>query len=442
MEKTILDIIKARRSIRSFLPKKIPDECLSLILEAAQWAPSACNQQLWHFIILKDNNLKTRLTYEAGASKLILKAPVVISVCYHSGNIKEGIQSASSAIENMLLMATSLGIGSLYLNSFGKEVKVKQILKIPDEIFVVAFILLGYTENNPPPPKRRPLGEIIHENYYVEHRKETFSHNADKWTLNSIRDFQERYCRKTDLGTRMDIINEMELKLFEILLSKEKCENILDIFSYDGTLLDYYPDTKIFSLNLGNETSLFTTYAVNKKIEQLIYEGFIPLQDNSISNAFCIFKLERIPYEDFHNLFSEVKRILRNDGKFIVFFRSKNSLYGLIHTLFRIIFKDDIRKSGIYSFFGPYSPLIPAKVISSLKKAGFSSISEEKFFIIPPLFDDFYQLLLHYYASDGGSFYHREHRKSFIGKLIHKIIGLQKICSTKAGSIVVLTAKK
>lgn len=442
MENPIFDIIKTRRSVRSFLNKEIPDDCLNSILEAARWAPSACNQQLWHFILIKDIDLKKRLTQEAGASKLILKAPVSIAVCYHSGNVKEGLQSASAAIENMLLMATSLGIGSLYLNSFGKEKKVKEILSIPAENFVVAFVLLGYPEHQYPPPERRTLREIVHENYYTEHRKEIFSHDADKWTLDSVRDFQEHYCRKTELGTRMDVVNEMEVKLIQKILSREKYDNILDIFSYDGTLLNYYPDTKIYGLNLGNETSLFTSYAVDRKIEQLIYKDSIPLKDKSISNAICVFKIERIPHEAYNKLFSEIKRVLKDDGKFILIFRSKNSLYGLIHRLIKIKFDDDIRKSGIYSFFGPYSPLKTAKVVSSLNDTGFSSVHYERFFVIPPLIDDFYQLLLHYYASGGGAFYHREQRRSFFGNLIHKIIGLQKTNNTIAGSVVVLTVKK
>ncbi|MCX9078809.1 MAG: nitroreductase family protein [Candidatus Methanoperedens sp.] len=434
--------MKTRRSVRSFLPIKIPDDCLNLILESAQWAPSACNQQLWQFIIIKDNDLKIRLTTEAGASKLILKAPIAIAVCYHSGNIKEGIQSASAAIENMLLVATSLGIGSLYLNSFGKEIKVKQILNIPDELFIVAFILLGYPEKQLPPPKRRALEEIVHQNYFSKYSKETFSHDANKWTLSSVRDFQERYCRKTDLGTRMDIVNEMEIKLIQNILSREKYDNILDIFSYDGSLLNNYPDMKIFSLNLGSETSLFTTYAVNRKIEPLIYDDFIPLKDKSISNAICVFKLERIPPQAYDKLFSEIKRVLEDDGRFIIVFRSRNSLYGLIHRLIKIKFDDDIRKSGIYSFFGPYSPLKSADIISSLKQADFSSVSQERFFVIPPLIDDFYQLFLHYFTSGGGAFYHREKRKSIVGNLIHKIIRLQKEYNTKFGSVIVLTAKK
>ena len=435
-------MIKTRRSVRSFLTKKIPDDHLNLILEAAQWAPSACNQQLWHFILIKDNDLKKKLTQEAGASKLILRAPVVIAVCYHSGNIKEGLQSASAAIENMLLMATSLGMGSLYLNSFGKEAKVKQILKIPDEIFVVAFILLGYPDHVLPPPKRRPLKEIVHENYYSERGKEIFSHDADKWTLDNVRDFQERYCRKTDPGTKMDIVNEIEVKLIQNILSREKCDTILDIFSYDGSLLDYYPDTKIYSLNFGTETALYTSYSVKKEIETLIYEDLIPLKDKSISNAICIFKLERIPPDAHTKLFSEIKRVLKDDGNFIIVFRSKNSLYGLIHKLIKIKFGDDIRKSGIYSFFGPYSPLDPEKVIFCLNQAGFSSVKKEGFFVIPPLVENFYHLLLHYYFSGGGAFYHREHKKTFIGDLLHKIITIQKVHNKAAGSIVVLKAKK
>ena len=58
MESKVLEIIRKRRSIRAYRPDPIPDELLSIVLEAARLAPSARNDQPWHFIVVTDEKMK------------------------------------------------------------------------------------------------------------------------------------------------------------------------------------------------------------------------------------------------------------------------------------------------------------------------------------------------------------------------------------------------
>ena len=74
----LFDAIYNRRSIRKFSDKEVPNDDLYKILDAARWAPSACNQQLWNFIIVKEKETKEKLVKEAGSSALIPKSSVLI----------------------------------------------------------------------------------------------------------------------------------------------------------------------------------------------------------------------------------------------------------------------------------------------------------------------------------------------------------------------------
>ncbi len=144
-----LRTIKDRHSVRTFTRDDVTDEEISLLLQAANAAPSAHNQQAWRFIILrgeKKQELAQLVTTQSAAfprpaaallrmgAKSILSAPVVIAVANTGDLIKHGtelfkveketahdffrtmeIQSSAAAVENLLLAATSLGLGTVWL---------------------------------------------------------------------------------------------------------------------------------------------------------------------------------------------------------------------------------------------------------------------------------------------------------------------------------------
>lgn len=430
------DAIRKRRSVRDFNDKNISNKDLNKILDAARWAPSSCNQQLWHFIIIKDKNIKKDLVNFAGSSSLIEKSPVTIAVCYHNANIKEAIETGSAAAQNILLAATALGIGSLWLDSIGNEKKIKRILRIPKEYMIVCFVMLGHPSKKiTSVPKRKELPKIVSTNRFLSVKREKFFHDPDKWSLDEIKDYQKYFCRKTELGTKMDTVGELEIRLLKKFL---KNRPVLDLFPYDGSLLDNFSKTKINTLDLTQESSEYTGNATKRQIDRLIYRNNkIPLKSNSIPYATCVFKLERLPEKEHFPLFKEVRRILKPDGKMIIIMRNKYSLYGLFYALLRILFKDDIRKTGIYSFFGPYKPISPGKVKKQLKNTGFH-VKVQKFFLIPAISSDLYELLLQYLSSKGSSFLHRKKRKTFLCTFIRWLTNIQGLRRNFFGSDSVL----
>lgn len=144
-----LRTIQARHSVRTFLKDEVTDEEIGILLHAANAAPSAHNQQAWRFIILrgeKKQELAQLVTAQSAhfpkpaaallrmGAKSIISAPVVIAVANTGDLIKHGtelfkveketahdffrtmeIQSSAAAVENILLAATSLGLGTVWL---------------------------------------------------------------------------------------------------------------------------------------------------------------------------------------------------------------------------------------------------------------------------------------------------------------------------------------
>ena len=163
----VIDAIRKRISVRSFLDKSIEDGILKLILEAARLAPSAKNIQEWVFIVVKDKNTRKKLMQAAKNQAFVAEAPVVIACCATVTDYKMTCgQSAypidlAIAITHMTLEATELGLGSCWVGAFYEE-QVKEILKIPNDVRVVELLALGYAKaGQVEKQSRKTLDEIV-----------------------------------------------------------------------------------------------------------------------------------------------------------------------------------------------------------------------------------------------------------------------------------------
>lgn len=166
----IFEVIRLRRSIRTFTREDISEEQIERILEAARWAPSAGNLQPWEFVVIRKPEIKREVARAALNQTFIEDAPVVIVVCANeirSGSVYGSrgvnlycIQDTAAAIENMLLAACALGLGACWVGAFYEE-EVRRILKVPRGIRPVAIIPIGYPAERPSPPRRRSLKEIV-----------------------------------------------------------------------------------------------------------------------------------------------------------------------------------------------------------------------------------------------------------------------------------------
>ncbi len=162
-------LIRSRRSVRAFRSDPVPDTLVTDLVELANWAPSAGNLQARDFVVVRDVKTKRAIGRIAGQNELA-QAAVVVVVCANASRIgKYGdrgrdlfmIQDAAAATENLLLAAHDRGLGAVWMGSFDEE-EIRSLLDIPNHARPVTLVGLGWPDENPPPPERLPLKELLH----------------------------------------------------------------------------------------------------------------------------------------------------------------------------------------------------------------------------------------------------------------------------------------
>ncbi len=164
----MMEAIKTRRSIRKFRETPVPENLLKEVLNAARLAPSADNAQPWKIIVVRDEQMKQKVTQACNGQKFLVQAPIVLVVCgipedafqTVGGYMSSHVIDASIALDHVTLAAHSLGLGTCWVAWF-KEEKVKDILGIPEDVRVVALSPLGYPDESPERPSRKNLEELI-----------------------------------------------------------------------------------------------------------------------------------------------------------------------------------------------------------------------------------------------------------------------------------------
>ena len=169
MTKDIIDAIEERRSIREFEKRDIPNATIGRLLESAHLAPSAGNLEPWKFIVVRQEELKEKLSEAAYGQKSLRSAPVCIVVCAEPSRsaAKYGerganlycLQDTAAAAENLLLTATGYGLGSCWVGAFNEE-EVQQNLNLDPGLRPVAMIPIGYPAAQVDEIPRRSVGEV------------------------------------------------------------------------------------------------------------------------------------------------------------------------------------------------------------------------------------------------------------------------------------------
>lgn len=161
----IIKVIKERRSTRAFKPAQLPMDVIDKIIEAGTWAPSGMGKQDWHFTIVH-NAVKAEQLYKAvgkagnrGESYSFYGAPTIIITSAPRDN-HNAFLDAGACVQNMLLAAQSLGVGSCWINQVRdccNDAQVRALLHeygVPDEHLVTATVALGYIAKETPAKPR------------------------------------------------------------------------------------------------------------------------------------------------------------------------------------------------------------------------------------------------------------------------------------------------
>lgn len=162
----IFDVIKMRRSVRSFLDCPIDDESIRKIIEAAICAPSGRNCQPWKFSIVNDIE-KIKLVSKLSKNFCWMrKARCLITVYLDkqlSYHFLKDVQSCGAAIQNMMLQAYSMKIGTCWVGDIidrGNE--IKEIIGVVNGgLELMGVIALGYSDLNNNAITRRELESFL-----------------------------------------------------------------------------------------------------------------------------------------------------------------------------------------------------------------------------------------------------------------------------------------
>jgi len=162
----IYEIMKKRRSVRSYKSVPVEEEKLRRILDAALWAPSAANRQPIYFVVIQNEKIKQQLK-KAYNEEWFYTAPVIICACSipekawkRSDGKNYADIDATIAMDHLILAATAEGLATCWIAAF-KTPLVKSILNLPPGIEPVALTPVGYPLNIPEPTYRKPLEEIV-----------------------------------------------------------------------------------------------------------------------------------------------------------------------------------------------------------------------------------------------------------------------------------------
>jgi nitroreductase len=160
---SFMALLENRRSLRRYDPeRRVSEESIRAVIEAARLAPSAENSQPWRFVAVRDSGVREALSRECFSgvfrpTRFASKAPVLIALCAQRSNplVRAGELFLRTALyqldcgiagEHIVLAAQALGLGACWIGWFNKK-KAKKVLNVPSGLEMVALIALGY------PPK-------------------------------------------------------------------------------------------------------------------------------------------------------------------------------------------------------------------------------------------------------------------------------------------------
>jgi nitroreductase len=195
MSTEFFDVVMRQRAHRSFTDEPVSDDEISQLLHAATRAPSAENRQPWEFVVVRDAELRAAIgalterawegggrqfaerrldpallaDVEAGARGGVSSAPVLVVVCAHlDRGLRQTVGSSIfPAVQNLLLAATALGLGSaLTTITTVFEAELRNLLALPDRVQPVAVVPIGHPQTQLGPSRRAPFAARTHRDRY------------------------------------------------------------------------------------------------------------------------------------------------------------------------------------------------------------------------------------------------------------------------------------
>lgn len=164
----VIKEILNRRAVRNYKQDPIPQEYITEIIKAGQFAPTARNNRAVEFVVVREQETKNKI-FDAMSGEspqpFIKEAPVLIIPASDTSKSGLSIQDLSNASENMFLQARALGLGTVWKHLEEDWVRgVKKVLGIPEQYMIINIIPVGYPKEEMPPHTDADFSaERIHE---------------------------------------------------------------------------------------------------------------------------------------------------------------------------------------------------------------------------------------------------------------------------------------
>jgi nitroreductase/ubiquinone/menaquinone biosynthesis C-methylase UbiE len=345
-----------RRSCRQYLKTAVDRSVVMELLFAAQKAPVSCNLQITQYVVIDDAEILKRLSKEVGYKFSFAPCYIlVLSDKRFTVERQSAVMGAGMAVENMLLKATDLGLGTCAMAGFTHDDAIRKILRIPTYVDILLLVSVGYPDD---PSLKHPIEKLKIEEIYsfngYGHLK-TIHPSPQKTDVQSTIDYRRRIAPVYLSRFRLNIFKEAYYALAFDFFKKnviEKMEstktiNYLDVISYDGIFLrkvkedmrnlnitgsDYLKNNLLF---LKTELDIDTAL-INEKNE------IQDVQQESIDVASFVFQIQFTP--DRVSLMQDVSSKLKKGGLFFIGFIQESKIKFLIRKILNVYKKQILKK--------------------------------------------------------------------------------------------------
>jgi nitroreductase len=173
----MLDTMLRRRSVRTFTDEPVSEEDLEKVLDAGMLVPTGKGVRPWHFIVVTNpERIRSLIGCRKGGPKMLETATAVIAVLGDTTKTDTCIEDSSVAMAHMHLMASTLGLGSCWLqvrlrpsaeDGVSTEEFIRQRLHFPEEMELEAMLVLGHPAKAPVPHtlEELPQGRVHREQW-------------------------------------------------------------------------------------------------------------------------------------------------------------------------------------------------------------------------------------------------------------------------------------
>lgn len=393
-----LAMLEHRSSARMFKDKPVPRPLIERLVRAATMTPTACNRQLWHFVAITDPAVRIEASRLSDAQQSYFHdAPALIAVFYDiSLELRNPCSTAQismgMAISALLFAAEAHGLGAIYLGGIRVPDGIRRAVGAPPHLKNFGVVCVGYRDDAPPAPNRRPVEEVLDFNRFTP-RPPRF--HADirphLWSLRQTADFRDKLLwykgihldgmtLHVDSDPRFSPRVQYITTRLGMMTARHAKPRVLDVLSFNGDMVYQVMNA------CGNDVETYYAYDLTPGIARFIRERFsrlqppghleclvntepdaihIPLPEQHVQVMLCHERLEH--FEDPLPLLKEMHRVLAPGGSVLV--TVSNRFYPHMYR-YRRMRKKNFALGRNWNR-GPERKYEPGQVEEAFRKAGF-----------------------------------------------------------------------